>query len=228
MTDRRTVGPADSYQGSLRVDDEILDRANAVPFEDLVSPATGSNREYPVKREVRILPETKAVSKAQFLRNRPTTFEFKIPEVLDDDGNPFVAMVRRPSILELLRNQATPVHIREDVNRLLKEQSKGEDAVQDTVDKDPAGALGFLLRVVDHLVIDGFVEPRVVATEEEEESDPGAVALVRIPQEARMRYYQMTQTEMTEASASISPFPGEAVESGDAGVDLRTDVVPGE
>lgn len=168
------------------------------------------------------------LSLAERARKRPMVHDFPIPELDDEDGA-FVARVRRPSIITLMKSGSIPLGVRKIIDNVVLKEGKNTTDFQQMVDEDVSGSLATIFELVDFLCLTGFVEPKLVGSEEEENSDPvNCMWVDRLPESARMRYYNLVMTDQNAMADGIAPFPGrpgEAVPDRSGGDDVQRPTV---
>jgi len=144
------------------------------------------------------------------------TLPFRLTSMTDDDGEPIEARVTRPPLTLLMQQGKIPHAYRDVVSEQIKKFGlKGiQDADSDTTDQmldDIAKQYGvdmvtMMPDLVDATCIAGFVSPRLVLRQEDEDLERDVMCIDRIPVEDREAYYDWCNKAMeADVDAVKSP-----------------------
>lgn len=152
----------------------------------------------------RLDPKAARARRAQ----RNATFEFPLPNTLDEDGTPTSALARRPALLEADELRHLPDHMQQSIFKLMEqtEAFEGMDtAGQEAQVATLARSYGSIADMADGYVLRGFVEPKVYATAEEADAE-GGVWLYDIALDDRMAFFDLCTNARERAAQTAAPF----------------------
>ena len=151
--------------------------------------------------------------------------DFPLVGTVDDDGNPTVARVRVPDLLDLGSLTKMPSVVQKIVQDRINEVEPG-DAPPEPLDMldldDPENLMGQIEaqgEAVNTFVVLGFLEPKVYATEAEADEHEG-VWVEDIDFMDRVRFVNWCTERMGDPNEIVAPFrqkPADAVPAGSTG-----------
>lgn len=163
-------------------------------------------------------PTVHTLSRANTLRRKQGELARGTPYTLPKSK--VEVLVRRPSIITLLRSNVIPLPLQERINTLVMAGSRGrgDDAVQDVV-QGGIGALMEFLDLADIVCIAGFVDPQVVSTPDQITDPDTQICVDDMDPDDRLAYWRYVIGQEATAAAPVAEFPDQSNRRLDSGRD---------